>query len=373
MNTPSDHPLNVLKVILFSLVIVLPSFRLFFKIDQPYFFPLYVLLSYGIFFNVDKIIKLKIISLLWWMSFIVFITVLSFYLYPILSLRKNPGSTGDDAIILSAQTLLTTGKLYDVQIDASAPISPGPAWILVNSVFVLSNLYWLFAPVYIAMAIFLVRKVTNTVVANIFCVLLSLSFNFVELLLNGHDLLPFAMGLFATDLMIHKFLKKDASLFSLIMISVCLGILASSRIVFGFLPVMYFLLLRNYHIKNSLILLLISTMVFFLFNVYYYSINDFYQPAHLLSKGLRLVWMPVYILIITSGIAAMFYLALREKSAKISWDWTVFLILSSFLLPIGYGDLLRINFDFKYWEGANYMIILTPFLLYNLVQKYRLV
>jgi hypothetical protein len=368
MNTAEGFYRNIIfKTVIFSFIIVIPSVRLFLKIDLLWLFPIYLLVVYFIFFNLKAINSSEISKRMWWLVFILLVAALSHFIYPVVSLRSNPGSTGDDAVRLSAQTLRNSAKLYDVEISPTEPISPGPAWILFNSPFVLFNLYWLFGAGYVAFAVGLLRRAVSTVFTNIFCLFMGLSMVFAELLFNGHDLLPLSMAMFSVNLLIMYYLKKDVKWVSIILISLFLGIVASSRIVFGFLPIMYFLLLKNDHRRNSYMLLIISSAVFILTNVYFFLVNDNFQPGHLIFKGITLLSLPIFLALVIIGIAAMFYLLSNDKRKSLSWNWTVFLVLSCPLIPLAYADLINSGYDFKYWEGANYLIIPLPFFILNLL------
>lgn len=355
------------KLGLFSLIVVIPSIRFFFKIDLVVLTPLYLLLAYSIFFNLHRIIGLRVSRGMWWLAFIILVAAAVYFIYPVLSLRRNPGSTGDDSIILAAQSLLGGGRLYDVEISAKEPISPGPAWIILNAPFVLLHIYWLFGVTYVTFAIGLLRKLSNAAFTNIFCILTILSMVFAELLFNGHDLLPLSMALFSVNLLITSYLRKNVNPYFLILISVFLGVISSSRIVFGFLPIMYFLLLKNYHVRNSYILFGISSVVYVFVNLYFFLINDYFQPAHLIYKGVELLGLPFILIAIAVAIGGIFYLSSRLNLSKIPWNWTVLLVLSCLLIPLAYADLIKSGFNFRYWEGANYLVIPLPFLTYTLL------
>src|SRR5690606_22125532 len=123
----------------------------------------------------------------------------------------------------------------------------------------------------------------------------------------------------------------------LILISVFLGVISSSRIVFGFLPIMYFLLLKNYHVRNSYILFGISSVVYVFVNLYFFLINDYFQPAHLIYKGVELLGLPFILIAIAVAIGGIFYLSSRLNLSKIPWNWTVLLVLSCLLIPLAYA------------------------------------
>ena len=133
---------------LWNLIIVIPSFRFFLKFLNIYFLVFYIVIANLFFIFWKKLEFLKAIRLPFWLGFCVLISIANFYIYPLANARSQ-NSTGDDALIIAAKTLKTSAKLYDVTINQLAPISPGPGWILLNSGFVLGNIYFLLTPFYI--------------------------------------------------------------------------------------------------------------------------------------------------------------------------------------------------------------------------------
>ena len=137
--------------LIINLLILLPSIRFFVKFSNFYMFIFYVvginILTFLIFKNIKKF---KFLNYPLWFIFWGVLTVLNFYIYPIIDARRNlgKGSTGDDAMILASKSLMSTGKIYDLIIDFKTPISPGSAWVIFNNPFSFFDLYFLFTPFY---------------------------------------------------------------------------------------------------------------------------------------------------------------------------------------------------------------------------------
>jgi hypothetical protein len=357
----------VAAALLYSLVVLLPSLRIFLKLDLPNLYLTYLLLSVGVFLSIRWIANLKIRTEAFWLIFITMTIAAAYFVYPIVSLGKNPGSTGDNAFILAAQSFLSGGTLYDVSISPKEPISPGPAWVIFNSPFVLFNAYWLFGASYISLAVGFLRKTKGNHFASVFCLLFTSSMVFVELLINGHDLLPLSAALFAVHLLISYYLRRDMNFLLLIFISILLGVVASSRIIFGFLPLMYFLLLRKSHFKSSLILLVISSSVYCFFNIFYYLVNDYFQPIHLISKAFNMFGGIYLLLLFLAVLVGLFVIYKRVEVEKYALNLSVLAVLLLLTLPLAYADLVQTEFDFRSWEGANYLIIPLPFLVFDFI------
>ena len=228
-----------LLLIILNLILILPSIRFFDKFLNLYFFGFYILFFNFIFIvsiNKKEIVK-KILSFPYWGFILIILSIANYFIYPLVDARKkiaNSGSTGDDAMILAANTLKSTAKLYDVIINNHTPISPGPGWIILNSPFPLLNLFFLFSPIYLFFILFLIKKYYKNIISNLFIIILFMSLITVELFFNGHDILPFSLGFLICTLLIHENLKKDINIKYVILISIFLGMVSTSRIIFFF-------------------------------------------------------------------------------------------------------------------------------------------
>lgn len=361
---------NILGLLLFNLLIVFPSIRFFDKILSVSIFIIYIFIANIIFLFRKKILDFKIFRYKWWILFIIASTVLNCIIYPKVDARKNigSGSTGDDAIILAAQTLKTTGKLYDVYIDESTPISPGPGWVLLNSGFVLLDLYVLFSPFYLLILFLILRKyVFNDKELNLFALFLGMSFVFWELLFNGHDILPFSLLFLIISIVIFYKSYYNTSVWQFILLGFLLGILSTSRIVFIFVPFLFSFLVMNFNKKKGIILLIVALFVNFFFNYYFYSINNQFQPLHLFKKGLGILGKEVFILLLLlASLGLFFFTKLKNNELKL-FNNKVFIVFIIFFFPLTYIDLMRINFQFSIWEGANYLMPIFGFYILQII------
>ncbi|MBW8524026.1 hypothetical protein K0U91_02150 [Chryseobacterium chendengshani] len=363
---------NCLDFFLFNFLIVLPSIRFFDKILSIPIFVIYFIVANIIYIFRTKISNLKIFRYKWWILFIVVSTVLNCIIYPKVDDRKNSGkgSTGDDAIILAAQTLKTTGKLYDVYIDENTPISPGPGWVLINSGFVLLDLYVFFSPFYLLILFLVLRKyVFNDKELNMFALFTGITLVFWELLFNGHDILPFSLSFLIISIVIFYKSHDKSSLWQFIVLGFLLGILSTSRIVFIFLPFLFSFLVMNLNRKKGVILLIVSLSVNLFFNIYFYSINTRFQPLHLFNKGLGILGKEVFIFLLLLGCLGFFFFTRLKSYQLILFEKRVFIILGMFFFPIAYIDLIRIDFQFSVWEGANYLMPLLGFYILQTISN----
>ena len=355
-------------LIILNFIIVFPSIRFFSKFLNIYFFAVYVILFNAflvLIISKKEAIK-KILSLPIWGGVVIILSIANYFIYPIIDARKktvNSGSTGDDAMILAANSFKNSGKMYDVFINNHTPISPGPAWVIFNTPFSLLDLYFLFSPFYVLVALLLLKKYFGNIISNLFLGILFSALVTIELFLNGHDILPFSLGFLICTLLIFENFKNKLGLLSTILISFLLGIVCTSRVIFFFVPFVFYFLTKNLNQKKSLILLMVSSTVFWGFNGYYYAINQNYQPLHLIQKSVHLSSLPLLILGSLAFLIALFFIIKFLKKSEIQ-DW--FLILGSLfallLIPVSIADLYKQDFNFKLWEGANYFMPIIPFL-----------
>ncbi len=353
-------------VLLFNFLIVFSSIRFFLKFTNIYIFIVYGILLNIFVFLIYERYKRSIVKLFNWKVFIVFIAICSFFLYPIIDARKSEkgkGSTGDEALILSANTLKSSCKLYDATIDSTTPISPGPGWVILNSPFVLLNVYFLFTPFYIFVLCLVLNKVFNNRMSNFFLLFLSMSMLFWELILNGHDIFPLSAMLFLCSILVFQYLTKKVRIDVLLLISVLIGIVSTSRVVFVFYPLLLSVFLWKLNRKNALVMFLTSMSVFLFLNLFFYSINTYYQPIHLFDKAVRNINYGMIVAGSVGFAAGLFFQYRNLKNNIVSWNKNLFISFLVVFLPIASGDLIKSKFNFLTWEGANYLMPVIPFLL----------
>lgn len=355
---------NIFKFLLYNLLIVFFSTRFFLKFFNIYFLILFVLIINGfLYFLLFRDIN-PILRYFNWKVIIVLITIGNFFIYPLVDARKfqpGKGSAGDDALILSANTLKTTGKLYDVTVDEDTPISPGPGWVIMNSPFVLLNLYFLFTVFYIFIVCITLSYTFNKTTADLFLLLCSTSMVFWELIFNGHDIFPLSAMLFVCSLLTFRYLTKSNNIMVIAAIALLTGVISTSRIIFIFFPFLLSLFLWKFNKKNSVLLFFIATVVNVSLHLHYYSVNTVYQPLHLFNKALTNIDFPLIISGLT-GFFIMLFFQYKNLTENIqSWNKNIFISFLIIFFPISVGDLIKNDFNFHSWEGANYIIPVIPF------------
>lgn len=363
---------RIVYIILLNFFILFPSIRFFVKFLNIYVFIVFIIVFNFILFLMSKDFVKKILSYSIWQIGLIFLTISNYFIYPIVDARKNKvnsGSTGDDAMILAAKSLRKTGKLYDVMINDYTPISPGPGWVIVNSPFTFFDLYFLFTPIYLFISLIVIKKYYGNFSTNLFLLYTFITAVVLELFYNGHDILPFSLSFLIISILIYNTLICKTSILKSVLLGMLLGVIATSRITFIFTPLLFYFLLRKYNKINALFLFLSSLIVFLGFNVYYYTINQNYQPLHLINKANGLLSNPIILALLTFLLVLLYLL--KHKFLffyhNIDWYMKIGLVFSIVLLPLAIGDLLRLNFNFKLWEGANYFVPILPFFIISYI------
>ena len=357
---------KILLFLLLNLLFVLPTFRAFMKFSDIKILIVYIILFNSCIFLITK--YTKVISKLnnkLWLVIILATSVAAYFVYPKVDSRKfsgNFGSTADDAFILGVESFRNSGKIYDVSISDIAPTSPGPGWIIMNSPFVFSKAYSLFLVFYFAISLFFLYKIEGGFVANLFYILCCSSVLFWELLFNGHDIIPISFALFIIIYLFPLLINKNT--FYLVLLAVFTGVFATSRIVFIVTPIVVFAIGYRLNKLKSILFLIISLLVCLGLHLYYYNINSYYQPFHLFFKAYRILGIELMVV-----LSIIILIVIKFFNKYYSNKYLVFFVFSLILIPISIMDLIRLNFNFIEWEGANYLYPLIPLFSYIFIEK----
>lgn len=370
-----DKFLYIIYFVLFNIFFVIPSFRFLLKFTSEFFLVLFSCIVNTLFyFFLTSKFKLPFQNTKIWIVGIIFLASINYFVYPKVDARKNienKGSTADDAIILATKSWENNGLMYDLMISEIEPISPGPGWVILNSPFIHYNIYFLFSPFYILLLFYTLKRYEqNNTLNNYFLFVLCLSCLFWEMFFNGHDIIPLSFSLFISAFVYMNYLKDNLSYFYTILIAVFVGLVSTSRIVFAIYPFILFFLGLRINQQKAWLVLVISSVVCFGLHGYFYLINSYYQPFHLLIKAKNILGILPLSIFTFLFLFITYKLTLIKK--EVDYNLIIAAILSIFLLPISYGDLIRCSFEFKIWEGANYIFPILPFLIYYSVKKFGL-
>jgi len=336
--------------------------------------PLYLLavfFGYALFFKspglsglIKKFLNRRVVLI----AFIVLITLVNFFVYPIADSLKyqGKGSDQDDALIVTAANLVRGKNPYQAHTYFySNPISPGPGWIILCFPFtLLKGLYFLLTPFYIILLLLLLRRITGSYFSgNIFLILCLSSLAFWETMVAGSDM--FAIGALFTLSVCAVFYSIEKGGILLFLSMLLLGFAATSRVVFIYIiPVIGILLFRRSKFKHLVYLLAALAIAILLHLIFYLWNTASYTPLHLLAKGGRLLASGLKPCAVILTLAVLTVTYLKVKSNISSWLFFFCLSLAVPLFFVAIGDLVNMrNFNFALWEGANYLLILMPIYL----------
>jgi len=280
----------------------------------------------------------------------------SVVVYPIADNLKEigAGSDQDDAIIEGARAILATGTPYTATTYFGNPISPGPGWIILWMPLVLCDLYLLINPISFFVLTIVILKITKSWrVINELFILSASSLIFWELLAVGSDLIALSALLASSFILLWHYQHK---LHILIFLAILTGLIATSRIVFIFVPPLFSFLILQKGKFHALIFATLSVFVCIGLHFYFHNLTPFYPPMHLLSKaGVYPLWFKISA-IISCCFVGIWIIIVKAKNLfdALIRVWAV-LFFPLFFTSMGDLIISR-NWNFSFWEGANYLI-----------------
>jgi hypothetical protein len=274
------------------------------------------------------------------------------------------GQDQDDCTILGVNAILSGENPHAKPSYFGNPCSPLLGAIIPFIPFALSNLMGLAGPVFFTLSIALLylQKV-NRLQLGTFVALIAGTPASLELMVNGSDFVFIGFISLVAVFMVKKSENKILSNPELITLSLIVGLLSSARIsslIFA-VPFGLILLFRR---NRWVIFTVLVTIVSVLPNLaIYLSSPEEYSPLHLVAKGQSLVPGGFYVLMFAVTLAALVLGAYGLKNRALDELSLTMLVVSPHLIFLAFGDLIfNRSFDIFWWEGANYLYLLTPML-----------
>jgi len=304
-----------------------------------------------------------------------FLLILSFLVFKGMQWNNNMkplglDSTGDDAMILPAKAFFESIKdTYNVKLYDGAPISPGPGWILLNSIFSINNIYYLVTPFWLLIyltSIFLLYKSISIAFSSLLLMISSIIFFTSSIV--GHDHVSISLSIGISFALVLKMNSSKHEFWRYFLLAIFVGTLSTSRIIFVYLPFIYFIMIDNK--KYGIMFFIISLFTIILWHASFFAISEYYQPFHLFNRGRNNVgFFIIAIGIIGESILALysFYLYYKSRFSLIEKMNLGLYLLSYPLLLIAFGELQHVNYNFTKWEGANYLI---PIFSYGIISYF---
>lgn len=349
---------------LFIFIYFSPSLRGIHKYGGDYIFLIslcYFLITFVILlFLLNSDFYRKIGSGFWFYTIIfIFITMIIYFLYPVADGLKEVmrGSDQDDCIIQGVNSLLSFKNPYTEPTYFGNPCSPGMGMLLAYFPFSSLGFYEIGSIVFAFIFIYLVSQFYGPRYAFFTLVIIFSSvFNF-EMLVVGSDLffIAFGMAVFAIGINYFIFNKDKIGVF--ILLSILLGLIASTRVNFLILVPVVFLFLFINERRIGFYFLVISAVVAFLpsFFIYYTSPENF-TPLHLLSKSNYILSVEQKFIAVFFTATAILYSLIALKKDFRFFNKALFITISPVLIFLSYGSLHNLDYDFSKWEGANYLL-----------------
>lgn len=290
--------------------------------------------------------------------------VITYLIYPLADALKYKGlgSTADDGLIEPIRQLLAGNALYSARVYDGVPISAGPGWILLNTPFTATGLYYFLTPTYIGIMIAMIGWIYGQMrLANLFLIALFTSLSFWELTTTGHDMVALACSFIILVILADRY---SHSTNAAIWIGVLSGFIATSRIVFMVLPPFLAFLVTRRNKKEGVIIGFVGlTTAVALHAGFYFSSTEWYQPFHLFSRADRNMGAGLMAagLVASSvcGIAAIKF----ARNTFESWVSWLGIGIATPLFFISLAELASVGWNFARWEGANYLLLAAPLIV----------
>jgi hypothetical protein len=292
--------------------------------------------------------------------------IVSTALYPLADGLKvdMQGQDQDDCTILGVNAILSGENPHAKPSYFGNPCSPLLGAIIPFIPFALSNLMGLAGPVFFALsiAVLYLQKV-NRLQLGTFVALIAGTPASLELMVNGSDFVFIGFVTLVAVVMVKKSENKILSNTELLTLSLIVGLLSSARISSLIFAVPFGLVLL-FRMNRWIVFTALVTIVSVLPNLaIYLSSPEEYSPLHLVAKGQSLVPGGFYVLMFAVTLAALVLGAYGLKNKVLDELSLTLLVISPHLIFLAFGDLIfNRNLDIFWWEGANYLYLLTPML-----------
>jgi hypothetical protein len=278
------------------------------------------------------------------------------------------GGTGDDAMQVPVLAMMQGIAPYDITLLGEAPVSPGLGWIILNAPFTIFKATSLFNVFYIGLTVaFYIRFRKNNLIANKVLISGMLCFACWEQIYSYHDLLVLGFVFFLTFLLAeYAMVGKSSSIF----LGVLTGIFATSRLVFIFLPALIAYIQYKRSKIKAIIYGVTGTFVVSFIHIIGYTTNEYYQPLHLINRGLRNI--PICMILIGVLLTGIALLKARNGMkdnylSRLTW-YSGLLFIPLFFISA--GELVGSGFDFRVWEGSRYLLPILPCILWLVFEVY---
>jgi hypothetical protein len=320
--------------------------------------------------SISKLLRSPVF--IWGVPFV--LAVISTIFYPRADALKleMQGQDQDDCTILGVNAIFLGANPVSTPTYFGNPCSNMLGAIIPHIPFVLMGLMGLAGPIFLAIAVAILyfRKVDRLQI-GLFVAIVAGTPASLELMVNGSDFVFIGfMSLVSSILVSNSVSSNFLSNKVFYPLALLVGLIASTRINMPIFALPFGLILLTRKNRWLLFTFLVSLIVIVPNLIVFLSSPDDFAPLHLISKGQSLVPGVFYFLMFAAtGVAIVLGYVLWRKS-KVDELSLVLLIVSPHLIFLAFGDLIfNRRFDFFWWEGANYLFLLTPMLAWYAVTR----
>lgn len=277
------------------------------------------------------------------------------------------GGTGDDAMQQPVIAMMQRKAPYDIVLFDGAPISPGLGWILFNAPFTIFGVSSLLNGFFIGITVFLyIRFRKQTRIANMVLIATMLCFAGWEQIYSYHDLLVIGFAFMLVFLVAEHSLKSNTSAFFL---GLLVGVFATSRLIFVFLPSLVGFIYYGRSKTEAIIYGVTGTTMAISLHIVGYLTNEYYQPLHLLNRGSNNI--PLWVVFVGGGVSLLTLLFAQNKlkecfQSHLFWFSTLIFVPLFF---ISVGELMGGGCNIKNWEAARYLLPALPCILWVIFES----
>ncbi len=362
---------SIINILILVTFVPVTSFRTFYKIF-PHPFMISIIFSAGWGFAATVFLHTRILERfrryidtpIPAIVLIIATIIARCLLYPLVN-GIGVGATGDDAFFLPISRMLHFQLPYELTLHDGAPISPGMGWLFMNLPFGSAFLFPFFIPAYMlfsAQALYHFSKSWPLTNLTLFC--MTSTTIFWTLLGSGHDLVAVALSLLIAFILVERTIDTSNQMY---IAAVIVGGISTSRVIFIILPLLFSILHIRYRRRRAIVFGAISLSVAALFHLLGFLISSWYQPLHLIQRGLNNVGVD---LMVIGAIGLLIYVCIvyhRVTDHYASRRNIYAFTLGALLAVIAAGELRAVNFNISLWEGLSYLYVATPMVVWTIL------
>jgi hypothetical protein len=275
--------------------------------------------------------------------------------------RQGRGSDEDNALIVTAQRIITLKRpLYVPTYLGNAP-SVGPGWAAMVSPLAVTGTYALLTPLALAVLAWTVRRTGGGEAGALLAVLLPLtSPGFWELSVTGSDL--FAIGVLLVALTQFVWTGRTLSPGRSVAGAVLVFAAASARASFAWATLCLSLFMRQRRRAGAGLVAAVTALTVAV-EAWFWLPDADSTPLYLLSKLSGLLGA-AGVLVAVAAAAAGAVCALAQLDDRIdSWWLGLWLVLVFPLTAVSVGVLAALDWEISTWQAAGYVEVAVPALV----------